>query len=221
MICLTSISPSGIERQQRAIQSWISKGYKPVSLNCFEEIQKLQTKFPNVEFIQVDQTGLAIYGKPYVYLTDFIKYAKHEDCIIINSDIIIHRPIPEAKPGELVMLNRYDFTQPNFKNNRLFQSGYDAFFITTDVAKLLPQTNLVMGRCHWDYWLPICASRKGIKLITYNGKYLFHEKHPIQYDLIGWKQSALIMAKELSLAGTPEQVSSNAFRLIRQKLQHR
>ena len=86
----TSIAPGNIDRQSKAIESWIKLGLNVVSINCAEEIDTLQQSFPDVKFIPAKRDGREIFGKPVIYFDDFLEYFKEagsEFCGIVNSDI--------------------------------------------------------------------------------------------------------------------------------------
>lgn len=208
MIALTSISPShkNKEFQQDAIKSWKDQGFKVYSFNCKEEIELL--KDYDINFIEVEEHGKDLYGKPYVYLNSFIDFIKENgSALILNSDIILKKGIVkviESTLEDVLVLSRYDDNGIELKR---FKDGYDAFYISKELAHKLPVSQLVMGQCHWDYWLPISSMRAGYKIVTSKSILAVHKKHPLQYDHASWTKTALIFGKELDLNGT---VSSNS-----------
>lgn len=213
MIAVTSLAPGhkNKDNQKKAIDSWKAAGFTVYSINSTEEIDKL--KEYDIEFVMTTRTGENEYGKPYVRLDafrDFIK--KHGDALIINSDILITGDIKSAiektKEGVLT-LQRYDYDQDQ-KKCTLFRSGYDAFYITKEIANLLPDTKLALGQCHWDYWLPMVLINKSIKLFTSKNIVIMHKKHELQYDFDSWTKTGRIFCKELGLRGNEKYESTRA-----------
>ena len=217
MICITSISPNNIQRQQMALNTWMAFKHKIISFNCKSEIEVLKSMFSNVEFIEVKKTGQKLYGKPYVFINDLVDYAKEHECLLINSDILINNIIPKPNPNECIVLNRRDIKDYNYHNATLLQSGYDAFYLTPNTAKLLPKTDLALGQCHWDYWLPYMMAKNRVKLITYRRPLIYHEVHPVQYSHESWVKTAEIFRKETGLEGSLEEVSTQALKFIRSR----
>ena len=200
-----------------ALNTWRTFRHKIISFNCKSEIEILKSSFPNVEFIEVKKTGQKLYGKHYVFINDLVDYAKEQECLLINSDILINNIFPKPNPNECIVLNRRDIKDYNYHNATLLQSGYDAFYLTPDTAKLLPETQLVLGQCHWDYWLPYMMAKNRVKLITYRKPLIYHEVHPVQYDKVSWATTAEIFRKETGLEGTLEEVSTQALKFIRSR----
>lgn len=208
MIALTSISPSHANKefQQEAVKSWKALGFKVYSFNCKEEVELL--KDFDVNFVHVEKNGKDLFGKPYIYINSFIDFIKEKGgALILNSDIILKegvvKVIDENKEN-LLVLSRFDDDGIALKK---FRSGYDAFYVSQELAEKLPFSQLAMGQCHWDYWLPIASMRAGVKLVTSKSILAVHKKHKLQYDMKSWERTALIFGKELGLNGTP---SSNS-----------
>ena len=90
VVLATSITPNRIEIQKMAINTWLNVGFTVVSLNTKEEVQMLQPHFPHIKFHIVKRSAKERYGKPFVYIYDFMSYLKNTNYKIvgiINSDI--------------------------------------------------------------------------------------------------------------------------------------
>jgi len=213
VIAVTSLAPGhkNKDNQKKAIKSWQDAGFTVYSINSTEEIDKL--KEYEVEFVMTTRTGEDIYGKPYVRLDafrDFVK--KNGDALIINSDIIItgdiKTAIEKSKEGALI-LNRYDYEE-DVSKCKIFKSGFDAFYITKEVAKILPDTKLALGQCHWDYWLPMVLIMNSVKIFTSKSVLIMHKKHDLQYDFASWTKTGQIFCRELGLKGNEKYESTRA-----------
>lgn len=212
MTFLTSISPQNIDRQKRAISTWDGQ---VISFNHVSEIESLQAKFPNVCFIAAEKTGINLFGKHYVSINDFTGWIRsHSYALIINSDIIIN-----AQPQlDVLMYSRYDCVNHNFQTAKKFHSGYDAFYLTSELASLIPNSDLYMGQCHWDYLIPYCLAKEGIKLTTLKKPTMFHEVHNVQYSQSHWENTAISFGKTVGLTGHPNAISRKAYEFIKERV---
>lgn len=207
MIAVTSLAPGhkNAENQKAAIKSWKDAGFTVYSINSIEEIVKLGEY--QVEFVETLDVGIEEYGKPYVRLNAFRDFVKQNgDALLVNSDILItgdiKASIEKAKDGMLV-LQRYDYDKDK-EDCKIFRSGFDAFYITQKLAKLMPDTKLALGQCHWDYWLPIVMIRKQIPIFTSKKITIMHKVHELQYDRESWLKTGRFFSNELNLSGRIE-----------------
>lgn len=230
MIAITSISPGhkNFDSQLAAIESWIKAGYNVVSLNSPEEIEQLSS-FKNVKFVPTERHNKKIFGKPYVIVSaiiDYLKEVKSEYSLIINSDIIINDTCNytdklKALSNEgIIVMNRNDYNE-NIGNARIYNDGFDGFFINGKHLYSLPQTLLCLGQCHWDFWLPYSASINGVKIIRSKEPYIFHKTHNVQYSKDNWLRTAEIFRSEIGLLKYKNvgQVTALAYRHIKTHLQ--
>lgn len=235
MIALTSISPNhkNLDSQLQAVESWVNHGYSVVSLNHEDEIEELSAFTEKVKFIPTKRTNEVLFKRKYVLLSafiDFIKESKEEEFLIVNSDIIIedqlkftHEIKRISKEGVVVMI-RSDFND-SLSSSKVFDSGFDGFFINKKWASIFPQSVLCMGQCHWDFWLPYICILSGVKIFKLNEPYLFHKRHTLQYNTEDWKATGEIfraevgrLDKELIKLKTIDQVSNYAYRKIKSNL---
>ena len=101
-----------------------------------------------------------------------------------------------------------------------FDSGYDAFYLTKQFCSEFPNSDLVVGQCHWDYLIPMVAMRLNYTLKSPNKSNLFHRKHELQYDVNKWKNTAKIFSKELNLTGNPHTDSAMAYKQIKRQIKY-
>lgn len=220
MILLTTLAPTNRENQTRAIESWLNLGYRVISFNTKSEIEKLQPNY-NIEFKETENTGIDDFGRNYIRINAFTEWVrKNEDALLINSDIEIKKKI-EIKPKEntLYVFSRNDYSKTH-ANSTKFTSGFDAFFLTKEFSMYVPQSRLVIGKCHWDYYLPMIAIKNGFELKSPLKSELYHKTHPLQYNSDSWRQTSKIYALELGLSGNPYKDSKTSHTLITSKIKY-
>jgi hypothetical protein len=216
-LILTTLSPTNIENQKLAVSSWLSLGYNVKSINSKADIENLKRHF-NIEFIETDLIGNE-FGKDYVRLNAFTDYIKkHGSALIINSDIEILEPLQiEEKEKTIEIFNRNDYSK-NHNISIKFESGFDAFYITKEFSYWIPKSRLVIGQCHWDYFLPLIAIKHEFTLLSPKKSNMYHKKHQIQYNNEKWRKTGKIFAMELGLSGDVLNDSRNSHKLIKSKI---
>ncbi len=216
---LTTFSPTNIENQQRALDSWLKLGYKTISFNSIEDIARIKQYF-DVEFIETDKLGRE-FGKDYVKVNVFIDWIKNnKSSLVVNSDIEILEKVELSENNcEIQIFSRNDYKESHDKHKR-FDSGYDAFYLTKQFCSEFPKSELVVGQCHWDYLIPMIAIRLNYTLKSPNNSSLFHKTHELQYDINKWKATAKIFSKELRLTGNAHTDSSMAFKQIKRQIKY-
>lgn len=224
MIAITSISPGhkNYDSQLRAIQSWKDAGYEVVSVNSKEEIEQL--KGFDVKFIPTNRHNQQLFGKPYVTVSaiiDYLKEVKSKYSLIINSDIIIRDPeniteeLKKRSEESIIIMNRRDF-DTDIDINKVYENGFDAFFINEKFLDQFPQTILCLGQCHWDYWLPYVSIINKVKVKKLKEPYIYHHIHSIQYSAANWLKTGEIFMGEVGLIKMKKvnEVSNHVHRFI-------
>ncbi len=191
----TSIAPFDIEKQKRAINSWIQCGVKIISYNAEEEIVVLEKEFPEVTFIKAERDTREVFGKPYTYMYDLIKMICQEAeddalCVIINSDIVLNgftenikKVIIENSNQSLIYAHRQDVLDlANLAESKTSIDGIDIFFFKKDLIDILEDDGLVIGQPVWDYWLPLVCKLKGKRLVELKNPIGYHLVHPVRYQ---------------------------------------
>jgi hypothetical protein len=229
MIAITSIAPGhkNFDVQLTAIESWINAGYEVVSLNAPEEIKQLEA-FTKVKFVPTERHNKKIFGKPYVIVSaiiDYLKEVKSEHTLIINADIIIKdgsnytEKLKGISEEGIIIMNRMDYDN-DISVSKVYEDGFDAFFINRKHLDEFPQTILCLGQCHWDYWFPYVASMSGVPIIKCKEPYIFHKRHNVQYSKDNWYRTAEIFRSEIGMLKNRnvQQVTGLVYRHIRTHL---
>lgn len=196
MIAVTSISPNHINfvYQKIAVQSWINAGMEVVSVNKESEIEVLKEHFENVTFKLPIETMEAEYGKPYVSLDSVfsvMEEMEEEKYLLINSDIEIiidpkhFQTINRMIDSSIVVMNRNNYNK-NKEDAVRYKHGIDLFFINKKYLSIYPESRFALGQCHFDYWIPLRALRKGIEVNIVSNKIAFHKDHKAQYSHENW-----------------------------------
>ncbi|MDD9148778.1 hypothetical protein OYT88_09475 [Sporolactobacillus sp. CQH2019] len=191
ILVATSVSPDRIEAQKRAIKSWLDAGFDVVSLNTEEEADTLKAHFPDIKFHIVKRSAKEKYGKPYIYIYDFMSYLNSTDYKvvgIVNSDVQFRNIRPDfinviysEALNSLVYGHRMDVTHISDSSGTL-SNGVDYFFFDRDLISVYQDDGLCMGQPAWDWWM-VCvpASKNKItkRILNPIG---YHEIHPQQWD---------------------------------------
>ena len=188
---MTSIAPYNIDNQRKAISSWLAAGFKVMSYNCLEEIEKLRPHFGDIEFVEAKRDARKEYGKPYVYFTDimeFFKKSTYEACGIINSDIhfravnqnIIDFIMDEVK-NSLVFGQRVDIDTLDDLSGSMY-IGFDYFFFDRKIAGIYPEEKFCIGQPVWDYWILVMAVLSNIKVKKLLNPIAYHVKHNLNWS---------------------------------------
>lgn len=208
MICLTSISPTHINKdiQLKAVNSWIELGMSVVSVNSAKETQLLKDIYPNVQFYSTERTLEKTYGKPYVQISAIIDLAKtlegNEFCIInsdieIKSDLATIERIRKEMEQNIVMSNRVNHSG-NYVGAK-FLDGIDVFFIHRRFLNTFPQSMHALGMTFVDYFIPYSATQSGIQTVFIEQDFAYHLSHAAQYSSDNWKKSGRYFLWEFNL----------------------
>jgi hypothetical protein len=191
ILVATSIGPNRIEIQKSAINTWLNAGLNVVSLNTKEEVDILKPYFPDIQFHVVDRSAKEKYGKPYIYIYDFMRYLKSTDYKvvgIINSDIQFKdvnqgtvNIIYEEALDSLVYGHRMDVNDINDSYGTL-SNGVDYFFFDKNLIDIYQDDGLCMGRPAWDWWMVCVPASKNKTTKRILNPIGYHVTHPQQWN---------------------------------------
>ena len=188
---ITSIAPSRIDVQQRAVQSWIEQGFEVMSLNVQEEIDRLSDDFPGVHFVRAKRNGRKRLGKPYVFVNDMfaaLRQSGRKVVGIINSDIILRAGeglndmLRREAGGSLLYGSRIDIDRLDDETGRHYNRGFDLFFMDRDIIRDMPDNGFMLGMPWWDYWFPCLMLTRGIATKRIKNPGAFHLWHKPNYS---------------------------------------
>jgi hypothetical protein len=184
MRIVTSFGPNRIERLQKCVRSWLNLGCDVTAVQSPGETGKFQQLFPDVQFVETQLVG-DLFGRPHsVRLKPMIEQAINEPVLIMNSDIdISSAPAEFAADWEvpcgkvLKMGVRWDYLETTGETH-LLKYGIDAFLITPEMRKCLPDIGMTIGCPAWDYWIPWQLHTCGYTFETKKTPGLRHALHP-------------------------------------------
>ncbi len=189
---VTSIAPHGVDKQQRAIQSWLELGFQVTSLNVAAEIERLAPVFSHVNFVTPPRDGTPLCGKPLIYFHDIIEYQRERAAAvsgIVNSDIVIAGPqcimrlIESAAHDGLLFGSRVDVESFDLLVGQWYLEGFDFFFYNRDVLDCYPPSPFMLGMPWWDYWAPAVPLTKGLPVKRLVSPLCYHQLHPVNYSM--------------------------------------
>jgi ADP-heptose:LPS heptosyltransferase len=188
-----------IEKQARAIESWVKLGFRPVSINCIEEIDALRESFPQVEFVPAKRDAREVFGKPLIYFDDFLEYFRRGDFEfggIVNSDIFLAGdegviPFIESQARDsLVYGSRIDVDSRGILEGQVYEQGFDFFFFHKSLIPHIPKSEFCIGAPWWDYWAPLIAALEGFQIKRLVGPFAYHVRHRFRWDHKQWASLA-------------------------------
>lgn len=205
---VTSIAPGHFEKQQGAVNSWLSIGFSVVSLNIPEEIAQLAPLYPQITFHPVERDARAIAGKPLVYFDDLLRYFRENQtktCAIINSDIYLTAQpdfiefIQQEADNTLIFGSRVDVVENEGKTGEwmggIYRWGFDLFFFDYHLLQLFPTSPFCLGLPWWDYWPQMIAIQRGIVPKNLATLVAHHYKHSTNYSSDIWLDYGIIFTE--------------------------
>lgn len=187
----TSLAPGkDIRIQREAVNSWCRLGFTVVSVNCIEEIAKLKSSFPEIEFIEAFSDARRQFGKPYIYFDDIIACLWERDsdiCGIVNSDIHfleqgLYPFLLEEGAGSFIYGSRMDVEALNQVKGRIIHDGFDYFFFDRKVIATYPPSRFCIGMPCWDYWAVLSPLFWGISIKKVVTSHAYHIRHTVNWS---------------------------------------
>jgi hypothetical protein len=176
-------------------ESWHKSGFRPFTVNATSEDVTAIAEEMGVEQILLERSSLGIYGKPLIYLSDFLSSAcktTSGPVAITNADILIEikkedlSAIEGLTPGSYLAHKRIDIEDPGTRVGIECFQGYDFFvFHTEDLAKIR-STAFTFGMPWWDLFLPTAMRIRGHHPVQISQPSAFHLLHQERWDSKNW-----------------------------------
>jgi len=175
--------------QSACIQSWIRAGFRVISLNPQNEIDRFHPLPANIEF-----QALPAHSSR-ASISDFFRAAQacgDEVAGIVNADCMIAAP-PEflfrlkSCIGGIVLSERADIDPNTLRPLGLSGFGFDGFFF--DVAaidKIKWDDHWMIGAVWYDFWLPLAFQVGGLRVKTLPAPILHHLYHDRAWNWEVW-----------------------------------
>lgn len=183
---LTSLSPSPSSEavQKASITSWRAAGLTPIAFASPADAAELRKRY-DIEFVEVENTTEALFGRPFVPISTMMKHAERLDApvLLINSDVSLAlSPLEMQRIRNIADEGLCYFVRYNHRGD-IEQAtkeggGIDGFLFHGRHAKLFGDSFLSMGQPWWDYWLPHAFSAAGLPVWSVEFPCAYHLAHP-------------------------------------------
>lgn len=175
MKLLTSFSPSRIEAQLKAFETWKNHPFWVEAIQCHTETYALDI-LSDITWVMPNRW----WSKKTPSIVDMIDVK--EPALLVNSDIEIrtfNQELWQPEPNVLKIGLRTDY---NDKNQQVNKYGIDIFLLLPEMKELLVNPIWALGIPGWDYWFVWKLHQSGYKIkpITEG---IFHEDHKEQWDV--------------------------------------
>lgn len=188
----TSLAPRNIEKQVKAVLSWVENGYYVIACNTKEEIKILKQAFENIpiEFMEVEKTSKN--NLPYIQnILDIVSDKTNKVCGFINSDIIlvpfpkgINELIVSEISDSFIFVRRNEIQQYSDIQELNWEphfDGIDLFFIDKSLVKNFYNEGFYVQSI-WDLCILLKCKILGIKIKELMNPIAFHRKHSIKWN---------------------------------------
>jgi hypothetical protein len=185
----------GTDYAIKCIESWRAAGFEPFTVNARCESLAKIVDLAHVEVITVERDASVQYGKPLVYLGDFVTAScsvSSGPVAIVNSDVLLdlssdaRKLVATLRPGQCVLSKRCDIEQMNFRQGVEFPHGYDFFAFHTQDLRRFSDRKFVIGLPWWDHYFPIQMYFRGVESLPVTKPFVFHLVHEERWELDRW-----------------------------------
>ena len=187
LVAVTSLSPLDKHQQTQppALDSWQLAGLEIVAVNTPDEIDQLGPRYPQVRRWVASRDQGTAYNFPTQRINAMCGAVTDRPFMVINSDIEIRGP-----QGRLIEIIDSGRVGVGIRHNYLGHWrgairegwGIDAFVMTPEQARTLPQLPFAIGRPMWDYWLPYHFDHIGQPMDWIGEPFFFHHAHPVHWQ---------------------------------------
>ena len=194
----------GKDYQVACVTSWLSSGFKVISVNPREETDRLRHLYPDIQFVASSTSG----PPP---ITQFFHAASRSDseiCGIINSDCVLtDAAVYDVAATELtrsrafLIGERVDVSPDTGTALVTSAKGFDLFLFKpsqlTAAELYSDHSPFRIGDPWWDYWFPLVACSSGLQLKRFALPVVSHVDHPKNWDKTRYKANGLVFRSEL------------------------
>ena len=191
MKVFTTINPNdNFEAQSKAVSSWSNK-YQVYSVNTKEEIEKINSLYPNVTFVETKDT-FNYKTKKLIKLNSILSAiditCKSETVAIVNSDILLNQNLQININQRYLVNGLFIGTRYELDGDKKypFIYGYDVFIFNSKYTNIFKNDKYVIGMPWWDYWVPLACIKSGINLYHIKDELIYHKTHETNYDMNIW-----------------------------------
>jgi hypothetical protein len=168
--------------QKECINSWISAGFRVVSINPKKEIANIESKYPQVRF--VDSGSEDVRTKIQVFLRNIAASGEsvsgiiNADCYILDCHGIANRIRAWSQQESIVPLRRLDIDRVTLRPTGRKCLGFDGFlFDTRFISRIEELGDWTIGMPWWDCWFPVAMKLAGARILMLEAPVLLHLEH--------------------------------------------
>lgn len=200
---VTSFGPHRVERQQACLASWQQYGCTVTAVQTTGETAILSPYFPGVQFVETDRVADLFDSPRHVRISALTDLIVDTPMLVINSDISISSSNflgrwDNPEPASLRLGIRHNVNRGVPMKEKW---GIDAFMITPELARILPDIGLAIGLPWWDYLIPWWAYHHNIKIETDHSRCFYHEWHKQHWSTEHHKRGAEIVQESFGITG--------------------
>jgi hypothetical protein len=202
MKIFTTINPNdNFEAQSKAVSSWSNK-YKVYSVNTKEEIEKIDSLYPNVTFIETEDI-FKYKNKKLIKLNSILSAiditCDSEPVAIVNSDIILSENLQININQRYLVNGLFIGTRYELDGDKKypFIYGYDVFIFNSRYTNIFKNDKYVIGMPWWDYWVPLACIKNGMNLYHIKDELIYHITHETNYDMNIWLEFGKSFHKDI------------------------
>lgn len=185
-----------MEWLDRCLQSWDDYGFEPFTVNAVSENVD---NFPRIEKfgrLQVQRDGSERFKKKYVPIADMMQVAAERfsgPVAIVNADILLElsqearERIHTLKPGNCIVVKRFDVQDMTLENAEKYRSGYDFFVFHSEDLARMPDNGMYFGLPWWDHFIPVSVINQGVKRLPSDGIDIYHLLHTNRWKRRIWR----------------------------------
>jgi len=235
---ITSLSPTmarrgqdgadiGKDYQRVCVDSWIAEGFSPVSVNSEREMERGHTLPLGTTALMVKNDAESLAGRPLVFFDDMLATAAKSGAphiAITNADVVLqpgfdlYGLISALPPGKAVVAHRTDIARPDEREGTTYQCGFDFFALHRDDLARVPDFGLVFGLPWWDHFLPTILWLRGVQLIDFGDRFVFHLLHDERWRPEVWRRVGMRYVKRLAKFVKHERSLGSAHAAILERL---
>ena len=158
MKIVTSLNPDRIVRQKGCLASWRKVCKDVVAVQLESDMERIdQRDYPGVKFVTTDMSGkpFGVLDTPRIKAMANVAVDSEESILILNSDIKIASTRREfnrdwCEPTNDMFRVGIRWEHEKDKKPKLNLMGIDAFRLTPEQAKQLPDIGYSIGTIGWD-----------------------------------------------------------------------
>ncbi len=203
-VIVTSLFSGNEENQQQAVRTWQEAGFKVVSINASDDIERFRSCYSEIEFIAASRDARQRFGKPYIYFEDILSYFTTREikiCGIVNPGVYLLNPklgdlISKEVPGSIVYGSQVDVESIKQVQGTLNNQGFHYFFFDQTITQFYPpQKDFCLGLPWLDYWTVLVPLMRGIPAKKITTPVALHVKHKMEWSTEAWYQLGFDMAR--------------------------